>query len=126
MLDLLKGIGYTLLTIILGKILFYFVVTFITNVYYYFNQKKLTKKAIKDILGKMLDDQIFIKNVSDLTKDKNGINEGMADQIIQFPFVQRQIMSQTDENRFLRKATIEAGIKEIITKAWGEKNNHRR
>jgi len=71
----------------------------------------------------MLADQIFIKNVSDLTKDKNGINEGMADQIIQIPFVQRQIISQTDENRFLRKAGLEAGIKEIILKAW---SNHKK
>jgi hypothetical protein len=121
MTNILLGIGYTLLTVILGKIAFYYIVTFVEYVYYCFNKKELTNEAIKDILSVMSDSKPFIQDVVKVMADKEEMNEEIAGQIIVLPFVQRQIIWKIEEKKYFKRATLEEGLKKSIIRAWNNR-----
>jgi len=122
MLDILFGIGYTLLTIILGKIVFYYIVTFIEYVYYLFNKKELNKEAMKSILNELIDNKAFIQDAGKLLTEKEEMNEDTARQIIRLPYVQRQIIWKIEEKRYLKKSVLEEELIQIILRGWSNKN----
>ena len=123
MTNFLLGIGYTLLTIILGKIVFYYIVTFIEYVYYLFNKKERTEEAIKDILTYMTDTKSFLLDAGKLMQGHEELNEDIVRQIIQLPAVQRQIIWTIEERKFVKKADIEEGLKTFILRAWRNRSD---
>ncbi len=121
MTNILLGIGYTLLTVFLGKIAFYYIVTFVEYVYYCFNKIELTNEAIKDILRVMSDSNPFIKDVAKVMAGKEEMNEEIAEQIIVLPFVQRQVIWKIEEKKYFKKSTLEEGLKKSIIRAWNNR-----
>jgi len=115
--DLFTGVLTTVGMILLGKLIFYWIVSIIEGGAKFFTNKVEEETLVK-ILDKISKNKSFIDDVSKSINVKNGIDKGMADEIVNMSAVQSAIDSTItkDEN----KKDIETELKSIFLKAWND------
>jgi hypothetical protein len=115
MLNFFLGIAYTLLTIILGKILFYFIYISINRIYTYLNRKKISIRVSKEILTSILQDKSFIKDIGKIVHENE--KEIAAKKILEHSLLQKTIQYKLEENKYLSRSEVLKIISETISKA---------
>ena len=93
----------------------------IQNAYNFIRADKETKEYIKDILVSMSNNKKFCEDAGKLADGKDGINDTVANKIVKLSFVQGEIDKKIEMNKFIKKADLERGIKDVIVKAWNNK-----
>lgn len=115
------GILTTLGSIIIGKIIFYFIVDLVDRGIKYFSGKTNYKPAVKEILDSLSASKSFAKDVSKFIDMKRDLDRGAADSIIKMPIVQNQISKVIDKSKGeLDKTELENELKTIFIKAWSD------
>jgi predicted PurR-regulated permease PerM len=114
--NLALGILATLSSIIIGKIVYYYIIELIEKGIKYFNGSKETEKEIEGILNKLESNKKFIDDVTNHIEKSNGINASTADKIVKSEFIQSLIKKVDNED--VDKTDLENGLKNIFLKAW--------
>jgi hypothetical protein len=108
-------------SIIIGKIIFYYMVDLAEKGIKYFQGKPNYKKEIKQILDSISNNKKTISDISDLIDPKRGIDNGTADRIVNLPYVKTQIIKMSDKtNGELTETEIENELKTILLKSWND------
>ena len=108
-------------TILIGKIIFYWIVELAERGYRYFNGGKDSAEAVKNILDTLSDDKKFINDVSNMIDVKKGIDDSTAKKMVKLPIVQTQIKKVVDSyDGKVSDTEIEKGLKDIFLKAWSD------
>ena len=108
-------------TILIGKIIFYWVVELAQRGYRYFNGGKDSTEAVKKILDTLSDDKKFINDVSNMIDAKKGIDDTTAKKMVKLPIVQTLIKKVVDSyNGGITDTEIEKGLQNIFLKAWSD------
>lgn len=108
-------------TILIGKIIFYWVVELAQRGYRYFNGGKDSTEAVKKILDTLSDDKKFINDVSNMIDTKKGIDDTTAKKMVKLPIVQTLIKKVVDSyNGRITDTEIEKGLQNIFLKAWSD------
>jgi hypothetical protein len=108
-------------TILIGKIIFYWIVELAERGYRYFNGGKDSTEAVKNILDTLSDDKKFINDVSNMIDVKKGIDDTTAKKMVKLPIVQTQIKKVVDSyDGKVSDTEIEKGLKDIFLKAWSD------
>jgi hypothetical protein len=115
--DLFTGVLTTVGMILLGKLIFYWIVSIIEGGAKFFTNK-VEKETLVKILDKISKNKSFIDDVSKSINVKNGIDKGMADEIVNMATVQSAINSTITKNE--NKKDIETELKSIFLKAWND------
>lgn len=107
--------------VILGKIIFYYIVDMVEKGINHFNGNKETKKVIIKILGSLESNKKFIDDVVRLMGTKNDIDDSIASKMVKLPYVQTQITKGSDStNGTVTETDIENGLKTIFLKTWSQ------
>lgn len=106
--------------IIVGKIMFYYMIDLVEKGMKYFTANKDYKEPVKNILNKLSNDNSFIDKVTNMIDTKRGIDSTMADGIVKLPIVQNLISKNIGD---LDKTEMENQIKTIFLKSWSDKAN---
>ena len=114
--NLALGILATLSSIIIGKIVFYYITDLVQKGIKYFNGSKETEKEIEGILNKLESNKKFISDITEYIEKGNGINTSTADKIVKSEFIQSLIKKVDNED--VDKTDLENGLKNIFLKAW--------
>ena len=115
------GILTTLGSIIVGKIIFYFIVDLVDRGIKYFSGKTNYKPAVKEILDSLSANKTFAKDVSKFIDMNKDLDKGTADRIVKMPIVQTQILKVIEKsNDTLDKTELENELKTIFIKAWSD------
>lgn len=108
-------------TILIGKIIFYWVVELAQRGYRYFNGGKDSTEAVKKILDTLSDDKKFINDVSNMIDTKKGIDDTTAKKMVKLPIVQTLIKKVVDSyNGRITDTELEKGLQNIFLKAWSD------
>lgn len=108
-------------TILIGKIIFYWVVELAERGYRYFNGGKDSTEAVKKILDTISDNKKFINDVSNMIDVKKGIDDTTARKMVKLPYVQTQIKKVVEMyDGKVTNTEIENGIKDVFLKAWSD------
>lgn len=108
-------------TILIGKIIFYWVVELAERGYRYFNGGKDSTEAVKKILDTISDNKKFINDVSNMIDVKKGIDDTTARKMVKLPYVQTQIKKVVEMyDGKITNTEIENGIKDVFLKAWSD------
>ena len=108
-------------TILIGKIIFYWVVELAERGYRYFNGGKDSTEAVKKILDTISDNKKFINDVSNMIDVKKGIDDTTARKMVKLPYVQTQIKKVVEMyGGKVTNTEIENGIKDVFLKAWSD------
>lgn len=108
-------------TILIGKIIFYWVVELAERGYRYFKGGKESTEAVKKILDTISDDKKFINDVANMIDTKKGIDDTTSKKMVKLPYVQTQIKKVVDSyNGKVTDTEIENGLKDVFLKAWGD------
>ena len=108
-------------TILIGKIIFYWIVELAERGYRYFNGGKDSTEAVKNILDTLSDDKKFINDVSNMIDVKKGIDDSTAKKMVKLPIVQTQIKKVVNSyDGKVSDTEIEKGLKDIFLKAWSD------
>lgn len=115
------GILTTLGSIIVGKIIFYFIVDLVDRGIKYFSGKTSYKPAVKEILDSLSASKTFAKDVSTFIDMNKDLDRGTADRIVKMPIVQTQVLKVIEKsNDTLDKTELENELKTIFIKAWSD------
>jgi hypothetical protein len=106
-------------SIIIGKIVFYYLYELARKGINYFSGKKEYKEPVKDILTKLSNDDSFIDSVSDIVDTKKRIDSSSADKIVKYPIVQNLISKHVGD---LDREEMENQLKTIFLKSWADKS----
>lgn len=119
--NLAVGILTTLASILLGKIILYYVAEMAEKGIKYFQGKSEHKKEIKQILDSISSNKYVVNDITDLIEPKRGIDSATADKIINLPYVKTQITKMSDKkNGELSETEIENELKTILIKSWND------
>ena len=105
--------------LIIGKIIFYYIVSLAEKGVNYLTAKKDYKEPVKQILTTLSNDDNFIDKVSDMIDSKRGIDNSTTDGIIKLPMVQNVISKNIGD---LDKTEIENQLKTVFLKSWADKS----
>jgi hypothetical protein len=107
--------------VILGKIIFYYIIDLVEKGINYFNGNKETKKVIIQILGSLESNKRFIDEVVKLMDNKKDIDDSIASKMVKLPYVQTLITKGSDStNGQVTELDIENGLKAIFLKTWSQ------
>ena len=106
-------------SIIIGKIIFYYMADLVDKGMKYFSANDTYKKVVKDILSKLSNDNNFIDKVTNMVDTKDGIDNSLSDKIVKLPNVQNLISKNVGD---LDKTEIENQLKTIFLKSWADKS----
>jgi rubrerythrin len=116
------GILSTIFSIILGKLIFYWIGLLKVKIDKLTGFTKTTKDVIKDITNELSNNKSFFKNVEDLLKANNGtINVQSAQKIVKFSEVQKLIDKYTKGQEDIFSTDVEDGLKKIFIDAWTDR-----
>ena len=108
-------------SIIIGKIVFYYVADLAEKGIKYFQGKPNYKKEVKQILDSISNNKKTVSDISDLIDPKRGIDNGTADKIVNLPYVRTQITKMSDKtNGEFDETEIENELKTILIKSWND------
>lgn len=119
--NLALGILSTLASIIIGKVVFYYLVDLAQKGIKYFNGPKETEKEVENILNKLESNKKFINDVTGHIENAKGINNSVADKIVKSDHIQSLIKKIDNDN--VDKAELESSLKTIFLKAWANDSN---
>jgi hypothetical protein len=105
--------------LIVGKIIFYYIISLAEKGANYLTAKKDYKEPVKKILTTLSNDDNFIDKVSDMIDSKRGIDNSTTDRIIKLPMVQNVISKNIGD---LDKTEIENQLKTVFLKSWADKS----
>lgn len=108
-------------SIIIGKIVFYYMADLAEKGIKYFQGKPNYKKEVKQILDSISNNKKTVSDISDLIDPKKGIDSGTADRIVNLPYVKTQIVKMSDKsNGGFGETEIENELKTILIKSWND------
>lgn len=108
-------------SIIIGKIVFYYMAELVERGIKYFQGKPNYKKEVKQILDSISNNKTTVSDISDLIDPKRGIDSGTADKIVNLPYVKTQIIKMSDStNGDFDETEIENELKTILIKSWND------
>lgn len=108
-------------SIIIGKIIFYYMMDLAEKGIKYFQGKPNYKKEVKQILDSISNNKKTISDISDLIDPKRGIDSTTAEKVINLPYVKTQIIKMSDStNGELTETEIENELKTILVKSWND------
>jgi hypothetical protein len=120
MKNIIFGIFSTLAIAIIGRIIFYFIIVFIENIFIRYFKKPNYKIVVKSILEKLSNNKQFISDVSKMINLENRIDDRIYSNIISLSMVQDFIKSEIDNSKIkLDKLEIEHQLKLIFVKHFG-------
>ncbi len=109
--------------LIIGKIIFYYIITLAEKGVNYLTAKKDYKEPVQKILTSLSNNDNFIDKVSDMIDTKKGIDSSTADKIVKLPYVQTQIIKMVDStNGDLDEKELENQLKTVFLKSWSDKS----
>jgi hypothetical protein len=110
-------------SIIVGKIVLYYIISLAEKGINYLTAKKDYKEPVKKILTSLSNNSNFIDTVTNMIDTKRGIDNSTADKIVKLPYVQTQITKMSDStNGKLDETEIENQLKTIFLKSWADKS----
>lgn len=111
----------TLVSIILGKIIFYYMYDLVKKGLNYFSGKPNYKEPVKEVLDSISNNKKIIDDISKMIEPQRGIDNSTADKIVKMGYIQTQIVKLTDsKNSNLDKTELENQIKTILFKSWND------
>ena len=118
------GIITTLSSIIIGKVIFYYLYDLTKKGINYFSGKKNYKEAVKKILDSMSNNKSLISDISKMIEMNGEIDNTTANKIINLPYVRTQIIKMSDStNGELTETELENELKTILIKSWSDLGN---
>ncbi len=109
-------------SIIIGKVIFYYIVTLAEKGINYLTAKKDYKEPVQKILTSLSNNDNFIDKVSNMVDTKKGIDSSTADKIVKLPYVQTQIIKMVDStNGELDENELKNHLKTALVKAWDDR-----
>jgi hypothetical protein len=120
------GILRTIIVIIIGKILLYFLYTSVEKLFKYFSKKPDYKKALKKIFDVLAENETFSSEVAKLISDITKINKIEAAAIINLEIVQREIIKVIEESKDkIEKTELENLLMEHLIKAFNKSDSEK-
>ena len=87
----------------------------------YFQGNQTYKKEVKQILDSISNDKKTISDIAKMVDPKKGIDNTIADKIVNLPYVKTQIIKMSDStNGELSETELENQLKTIILKSWND------
>lgn len=87
----------------------------------YFQGNQTYKKEVKQILDSISNDKKTISDIAKMVDPKKGIDNTIADKIVNLPYVRTQIIKMSDStNGELSETELENQLKTIILKSWND------
>ena len=116
--DIVATVG----TILIAKVIFYYLIELAGNgINYLMGNKKETKKVLEKILGSLESNKKFIDDVVKLLDNKKGIDDSIASKMVKLPYVQTQITKGSDStNGEVTETELENELKTIFLKTWSQ------
>jgi hypothetical protein len=113
------GILRIIISIIIGRIILYFLYTTIEKILKYFSKKTDYKKALKNIFDMLAENENFTNEAAKLISDETRINKKEAVAIINLEIVQRVIIRVIEESKDkIEKTELENLLMERLIKAF--------
>jgi mannose/fructose/N-acetylgalactosamine-specific phosphotransferase system component IID len=107
--------------VILGKIIFYYIVELAERGIKYFSGKPNYKEAVKKILDSIANNKNVIDEISKMIDSKRGLDSTTAEKIIKMGYIQTQIIKMVDStNGELNQTELENQLKTIMVKSWSD------
>ena len=111
-------------SIIIGKVIFYFLYELARKGINYFSGKKNYKDAVKKILDSISNNKNLISDISKIIDTNGEIDNTTANKIVNLPYVKTQIIKMSDStNGELTETELENELKTILIKSWGDLGN---
>jgi len=111
-------------SIILGKVIFYYLYELARKGMNYFSGKKNYKDAVKKILDSISNNKNLISDISKIIDTNGEIDNTTANKIVNLPYVKTQIIKMSDStNGELTETELENELKTILIKSWGDLGN---
>lgn len=120
------GILRTIIVIIIGKILFYFLYTRVEKLFKYFSKKPDYKKELKNIFDALAENENFSSEAAKLISDETKLNKNEAAAIINLEIVQREIIRVIEESKDkIEKTELENLLIERLIKAFTKSDSEK-
>lgn len=120
--NLALGILATLSSIIIGKIVIYFIYELAKKAGNYVNGNEKYKKAVAKILESISNNKQAMNDIAKLMDSNDGINNGVADKIVRMGYVQTLIIKMVEStNSELDETELTNYLKTALLKAWEDK-----
>ena len=100
---LIVGIFFTLVRIVLGKLLFYWIISGISYIVEYLNSTPYEPWQLKQLLTRLKDRKDFIDSLSDVTGSASKLTPEMVNQLMALKCVDEELGKQTQELRLRRR-----------------------
>jgi len=108
-------------SIIIGKVVFYYLYELVKGGLNYFSGKPNYKEPVKKILDSLSNNKKFVDDMSKMINPQRGMDNSTIDKIVKMPLVQSQISKQVGvKNSNIDKTEIENQLKTIISKSWND------
>jgi hypothetical protein len=109
----------TIGSILIGKIIFYYIVDLAQKGMKYFQGKPNYKKEVKSILDSIADNKNVIEDISKMIDPKKGIDNNTAESIVNMGYIKTQIIKMVDStNGELDETELKNQLKTILIKSW--------
>jgi len=108
-------------SIIIGKVVLYYLYELVKKGVDYFSGKPKSKEAVKKVLDSMANNKKLADDISKIIDPQRGIDNATADKIVKMRFVQNSIQNvMSKDNDGLDKKELENELKTIISKSWND------
>ena len=108
-------------SIIIGKVIYYFLYELVRKGVSYFSGKPNYKGAVKGVLDSMANNKRFVDDMSKMVDPQRGIDSMTADKIVKMAYVQTNIQKVISKDKAgLDKTELENQLKTIISKSWND------
>jgi hypothetical protein len=111
-------------SILIGKIIFYYIVDLGEKGMRYFQGKPNYKKEVKNILDSISNNKNVIEDISKIIDPKKGIDNSTAEDIVNMGYIKTQIIKLVDStNGELDETELKNQLKTILIKSWTPMSN---
>lgn len=118
------GILSTLTSIIIGKIIFYYIYELAKKGINYFSGKPNYKEEVRKILDSISANKSVINDISKIVDKSGQIDSSTADRILKLGYIQTQITKMVDsKNGEIDETELENQLKTILVKSWNDLGN---
>jgi len=114
----------TLSSIIIGKIIFYYLYELAKKGMNYFSGKPDYKDAVKKILDSISTNKNVIADISKIVDESGEMDNAAADKILKLGYIQTQIVKMVDsKNSEIDETELKNELKTILIKSWSDLGN---
>jgi len=108
-------------SIIIGKVVLYYLYDLVKVGMKYFSGKPKLKEVVKKILDSLVNNKKVADDISKMIDPKKGIDNVTAEKIVKMGYVQNSIEKTIGKNNDeLDKKELENELKTIISKSWND------